>query len=633
MPPSHLGHVGTCTVSRGGGLVQQHGELLRRNLLFAGLDSVTLAKLAARLEVVRFDDGEDVMRVGDVGDAMYVISRGHFGVFTPGPKGAGEKRVRSCSEGDVIGEMALLTNQPRSATVRAEGEGEVLRLDRQQFDGLVRQSPSVPLALAATLSSRLGNVQPAPTPVAASQPVHADRGPLGFALAALLLAGGWLVPQPGGFTSEAWHAAATFLAIVPLMALGCLPDGVLALVLVAAWVLGGVATPKVALSGFASGTWVVTIAVFVVGAVIASSGLLYRLALWSVERARGGFKTQVAALSIAGVISSAAVPNPSGRMLLVAPAIAEMVDAFGYAPGSRAAAGLAMAALLGFGQTVAPFLTSSTTTLLTFSLLPEASRAGLDWTTWALRAAPTYGVLLLGMLAFIVWRYAPRQAGPRRLDALPVQRALLGPASRQEWVVGGVALALLAGFATQPLHHLEPAWVSVAALGVLAAFGLVTPDTLRSVNWNYALLFGTLASAVDVFATTSLDRSLGTVVAGAFGGLGGTPVVFVAVLTVVCFAASFVLRFAAAAPLLTVSLAPVAATLGIDPWVVAITALVGTSGFFLPFQSTIYEAIHQALDGRLFSHREVRPVALMYGVLTLVALCVSVPLWHVMGLL
>jgi DASS family divalent anion:Na+ symporter len=630
-------------VSRGCGLVQQHGELLRRNLLFAGLDGVTLAKLAARLEVVRLDDGDHVMRLGEVGDAMYVISRGHFGVFAPGPAGGGEERLRTCSQGDVVGEMALLTGQPRSASVRAEGEGEVLRLDRQHFDGLVRQNPSVPLALAATLSSRLGNApatgqgsevrgQGSVGSKAAAPPV-ASRTAFGFVLAALLLAGGWLVPQPDGFTREGWHAAATFLAIVPLMAFGCLPDGAIALVLVAAWVVSGVATPTVALAGFASGTWVLTIAVFIVGAVITSSGLLFRLALWSVEHARGGFKTQVAALSIAGVLSSAAVPNPSGRMLLVAPAIGEMVDAFGYAPGSRPAAGLAMAALLGFGQTVAPFLTSSTTTLLTFTLVPDASRAGLDWGTWAVRAAPTYGVLLLGMLAFIVWRYSPREAAPRRVDALPVQRALLGPTSRQEWIVGVVALALLVGFATQPLHHLDPAWVSVAALGVLAAFGLVTPDTLRSVNWNYALLFGTLASAVDVFSTTSLDRSVGGLIAGVVGGRVGSPVAFVAILTLVCFAASFVLRFAAAAPLLTVSLAPVAATMGIDPWVVAITALLATSGFFLPFQSTIYQAIHQELEGRLFSHRQVRSVALMYGVMTLVALCSSVPVWHLMGLL
>jgi hypothetical protein len=62
-------------------------------------------------------------------------------------------------------------------------------------------------------------------------------------------------------------------------------------------------------------------------------------------------------------------------------------------------------------------------------------------------------------------------------------------------------------------------------------------------------------------------------------------------------------------------------------------ALVSTSGFFLPYQNTTYQAIHQELNGRLFAHREARPVALAYGALVLVALCASVPAWHAMGLL
>jgi di/tricarboxylate transporter len=459
------------------------------------------------------------------------------------------------------------------------------------------------------------------------------RQAIGLLLAAGTLALGWLIAPPDGFSVQGWHAAATLLAIVPVMVFGSLPDGAVALVLIATWVLGGVASPGVALGGFASSTWMLTIAVFVVGAVIASSGLLFRLALWSIEHARGGFKVETLALCLTGWLSSAAVPNPSGRMLLAAPAVTEMAEACGYAPGSRPAAGLAMAALLGFGQTVAPFLTSSTTTLLTFTLLPEASRSGLDWVSWALRAAPTYAVLLLGMLAFIIWRYSPRTAVTRRTDALPVQRVLLGPVSRQEWVSGVVTLILLACFATQPLHHVDPAWIALSAVGVLAAVGLVTPDTLRSVNWNYALLFGTLASMVDVFAATSLDRSLANLIAGALSGVSSSPLVFVTLLTLVCFAASFVLRFAAAAPLISVALAPVASSLGIDPWVVAIVALVGTSGFFLPYQSTIYQAVHQELNGRLFQHAQVRPVAVMYGVLSLVAIAASVPVWHLMGLL
>jgi hypothetical protein len=73
--------------------------------------------------------------------------------------------------------------------------------------------------------------------------------------------------------------------------------------------------------------------------------------------------------------------------------------------------------------------------------------------------------------------------------------------------------------------------------------------------------------------------------------------------------------------------------MGIDPWVVAIVALLGTSGFFLPYQSTIYQAVHQELNGSLFQHVQVRPVALMYGAFTLLAIVASVPVWHAMGLL
>jgi hypothetical protein len=97
----------------------------------------------------------------------------------------------------------------------------------------------------------------------------------------------------------------------------------------------------------------------------------------------------------------------------------------------------------------------------------------------------------------------------------------------------------------------------------------------RLVNWNYALWFGTLASMVGVFSTTSL---------------------------------------------------------GIDAWIIGFVALIGTSAFFLPFQSSTYQAIHQELSGRLFSHRRVRSVGPVYALLSLAALALSLPVWHLMGL-
>ena len=162
-----------------------------------------------------------------------------------------------------------------------------------------------------------------------------------------------------------------------MLALDALPDGATLLLLIGVWALGGVVPARSALSGFSTTTWILVVSMFAVGAAVAASGLPYRLALWSVARGTG-FVGQVMTLGGAGLVLGAAVPNATGRISLVASAITELAEALGYQPRSRAAAGLAMAAMVSFGQMVAPFLTSSSSTLVAFALLPETSKASLN---------------------------------------------------------------------------------------------------------------------------------------------------------------------------------------------------------------------------------------------------------------
>ncbi|PYM56808.1 MAG: hypothetical protein DMD79_21120, partial [Candidatus Rokuibacteriota bacterium] len=374
-----------------------------------------------------------------------------------------------------------------------------------------------------------------------------------------------------------------------------------------------------------------------VGSAIASCGLLYRLALWLVAHTRGGFTGQVLALAIAGVLIGPAVPNATGRVTLIAPALTELVEALGYAPGSPAAAGLAMAALIGFGQMSAVFLTSSTTAVLVYAVLPPATRDDLTWLSWAGRAAPANLLLLSGLIAAIVGLYRPRADGRRaesiRPGALALPRALLGPPTRSERAALIVGAALLLGFLTQPLHGVDPAWVAVLALAALAAARALTAEMLRAVNWSFALLFGMLASLSDVLAGAQVDRWLAGLVAGSAGALVRVPVLFVMAVTLLCFAVSLVLRWQASAPLLTIALAPVAERAGISPLVVGLIAVIACNGFFLPYQSTTYLALYHGTDGRLFTHAQARRAAMAYGLATLLALCASLPAWRLMGLL
>lgn len=644
----------------------EYVDLLKGIDLFARLDRVTLARVAAHLEILSLQEGDVLCQQGAPADGLYLVARGRFGVFATTADGLHETHLNTLGRGDVLGEMALLTDEVRSATVRAEERGEILRLDRQHFLDLISHEPSVVRALATMLiqrlhvadTQRLRAPQPdqspidrqggaalaasdtPPLPAPARRRWRPSRTVIGVVLACGALLVGWGVPPPWGLMPVSWRALATLVATVPMLSLTALSEGIVALVLAAVWVLGGVAPARVALGGFATGSWVLIVSILAVGVALGATGLMYRLALWAITHTRGGFTGQVLALGLAGLLAGPVVPNATARTTLIAPALTELVEALGYTPGSRAAAGLAMAVLSGFGQMVGTFLTSSTTAMLIYAVLPESSRARLGWGGWAVCAAPTHVILFLGLMAAVLWLYRPqREKGPA-LGALShapyklaLQHALLGPLSRREQIALGVTAGMLLGFITQSIHGVDPAWIGVLALAVLAATGVLGPNGLGMINWGFALLFGVLISMTDVFVHAGLERWLAVVVAEALGGVTATPVLFIAVLTLLCYSVSLVLRWQAAAPLLTIALAPVAHGAGIDPWVVGLVTLLACNSFFLPHQSTVYLALYHGTGGRLFAHRQARPMALAYAVVTMLALCASVPVWRAMGLL
>jgi anion transporter len=633
----------------------EYALLLRRVELFTGLDRVTLAKLAAHLQPQSFAPNTVIVQQGDIGDAFYLVASGSVGVYAT--DGGNERLLRLLHVGEPFGEMALLNDIPRTATVKAESACEVLRLARVAFLDLVKEQPSVALAIAATLSRRLARMlsqsdvdattatpPPADPAKAAENAAVAVRprwrpGRISVALAAAaaIFLAGWISPPPHGLSETAWHGLVILLAVLPPLLLDAVLEGVLGLMLACGWALFHVTSASVALSGFASTSWVLVVSVLIIGAAITQTGVLYRLALETITHMRGGFFGEATALACAGQLLGPAVPNATSRIIIIAPMLRELVDALGYAPKSKAAAGLAMAVLIGFGQMAATTLTSGTTSVLVAAVLPAAVRSDINWITWTIYGAPFNVIMFVGLITTILRLYRPdpgaRQPSNERAKLLALQRALLGPMSRQEKLSIWIGIGLLAGFITQPLHGIDPGWVAAIAVGVLAATQVITVNTLRAVNWNFALLFGSLISLATVFSNTGLDRWVAGGVADLMGSLAASRVAFVLVLSLFCFAVSFVVRWQAAAPLITIALAPVASNAGIHPYIVGLIAVVACNGFFLPYQSTTYLALSGGTGGQLFTRAQAFPAAIAFAVWTLIAAAASVPAWRMMGLM
>ncbi|HVX29846.1 MAG TPA: cyclic nucleotide-binding domain-containing protein, partial [Nitrolancea sp.] len=133
--------------------LQHERDALRRIPLFAGLDQTTLNWLGANLQNERFESGTTLMRQGEPGDRLYVIRDGDVDVLVDDGSGS-ERRLAQLHAGDYVGEIALLRDSLRTATVRARTPVEALSLSREHFESMLIASPALKEVIAQTMRQR-----------------------------------------------------------------------------------------------------------------------------------------------------------------------------------------------------------------------------------------------------------------------------------------------------------------------------------------------------------------------------------------------------------------------------------------------------------------------------------------------
>ena len=123
--------------------------------LFAELDPESLHALIARLRVVHLDQGQILFRQGDAADALYVVTEGAVVPIAEGAEGEGRRKLAVIERGDFVGEIGLITKQPRNATVAALVESRLVAIDRRVLVPLMKQAPSIAQALLRFLRARM----------------------------------------------------------------------------------------------------------------------------------------------------------------------------------------------------------------------------------------------------------------------------------------------------------------------------------------------------------------------------------------------------------------------------------------------------------------------------------------------
>jgi CRP-like cAMP-binding protein/di/tricarboxylate transporter len=636
-------------------------DLLSGIDVFASLDRVDLARLAAYLEPRRLADGEVVFDQGELGDSLYIVTDGRVCVYSIASDGGTRTDFATLGAGQYFGEIALILSEPRTASVRAIGEAEVLRLERERFLELIGRNPKVALTVTTKIIGHLrtadqartrpagisgtsdlmlqpGQRSATTTPAPVTHPsarVESGHRPWlrsgAYVLVAAAFAVAAVLAQLSGRGSA--HVFLLLLgAAAMLWASSVLPFAAVGRGLVASWLVFGIATPQQAMAGFASSSWLFVLSILSLTAALARSGLLFRIGLLMVRRLPAGLAWQAGGLMLTGIALGALVPSATARIGLMSPLGLAVSQALRQRERGPGAALLGLAAWIGAGPMLFAFLNASSINLVAWGLLPPAARARTDWIHWFVAVLPLVVIVGGGSLLLLILRLHPGLSGGTQPRRLGVQLAVLGPLQRREWAMLAILAFTFAGWLAGPRLGIQPSTVAVIAL--LGAFVSDNLDrqALRELNWDYLLFFGVVLGIAEVSSTLGVDQLVAEVIGAPLAATGISGPMFVIAVALLMGLVRLFLVADQAVLLLALALIPIAPALGVDPFLVVVPLSCTALVWYMPSQSPEYLLAYATSEGKLYSQAQSRVVAVWFGGLILVSLVLVMPYWRWLGL-
>lgn len=131
--------------------LQEELEAIKRIPLFAKVDTARLKLLAFASDRLLYSDGQYFFRAGDQCDGAYIILDGEAEVLA----GEAEALVAKLGPNDIFGEIGMICNQPRTASVRAHGAVTALKIPTDVFMPMLMEFPEIAIEVTIELAHRL----------------------------------------------------------------------------------------------------------------------------------------------------------------------------------------------------------------------------------------------------------------------------------------------------------------------------------------------------------------------------------------------------------------------------------------------------------------------------------------------
>ena len=135
--------------------LEQEVELIRQFPIFSKIQPAMQKLLCFSAERLTYDAGQVIFNAGDPGDAAYVVIEGTVEISVPTP--SGPIVINNMTKNDILGEIAIVGDVPRTATAKALTKLETLKISKELFIKIIRENPDAAIELIRILAARLAS--------------------------------------------------------------------------------------------------------------------------------------------------------------------------------------------------------------------------------------------------------------------------------------------------------------------------------------------------------------------------------------------------------------------------------------------------------------------------------------------
>ena len=154
-------------------------KIIKEVPIFRMLGKESIDFIVERLKFKSYEANETICKVGDPGDTMFIIISGGVKICIYGQDNKEEQVVANLGPGDYVGEMSLLTGEPRSASVITTEPSEMFLLHKNDFDVILEKFPSISLSMGKVVSKRLRETLTKAMNIPKPRPESVSQGPTG----------------------------------------------------------------------------------------------------------------------------------------------------------------------------------------------------------------------------------------------------------------------------------------------------------------------------------------------------------------------------------------------------------------------------------------------------------------------